>query len=119
MGQARAAYEYALQYAKERTAFGEPIAHRQSIAFMLANMRIEIEAARLMVWEAAYKLRRRGGRLRSAVLAKQYAQTRWCSKVTDSAVQVLGGHGYIREYPVELWFRNGRGFATWEGLIMG
>ncbi|MBP7962177.1 MAG: acyl-CoA dehydrogenase family protein [Caldilineaceae bacterium] len=118
VGQARAAYEYALKYAKERTAFGEPIAHRQSIAFMLANMRIEIEGARLMVWEAAYKLDAGEDATKAAVLAKHYAQN-MVMETTDSAVQVLGGHGYIREYPVELWFRNGRGFATWEGLVMG
>jgi alkylation response protein AidB-like acyl-CoA dehydrogenase len=118
VGQARAAYEYALTYAKERTAFGEPIAHRQSIAFLLANMRIEIEAARLMVWEAAYKLDAGEDATKAAVLAKNYAQN-MVMETTDGAVQVLGGHGYIREYPVELWFRNGRGFAAWEGLIMG
>ena len=117
IGQARAAYEYALQYAKERVAFGEPIAYRQSIAFMLANMRIEIEATRLMVWEAAYVLDNREDATKAAVLAKQYAD-KMVLEVTDSAVQVLGGHGYVREHPVELWLRNGRGFATWDGLVM-
>ena len=117
IGQARAAYEYALQYAKERVAFGEPIAHRQSIAFMLANMRIEIEATRLMVWEAAYMLDNREDAAKAAVLAKQYAD-KMVLEVTDSAVQVLGGHGYVRDHPVELWLRNGRGFATWDGLVM-
>ena len=117
VGQARAAYEYALHYAKERVAFGEPIAQRQSIAFMLANMRIEIEAARLMVWEAAYKLDNREDATKAAVLAKQYAD-KMVLETTDSAVQVLGGHGYVREHPVELWLRNGRGFAAWDGLVM-
>jgi len=117
IGQARAAYEYALQYAKERVAFGEPIAHRQSIAFMLANMRIELEATRLMVWEAAYKLDNREDATKAAVLAKQYAD-KMVLEVTDSAVQVLGGHGYVRDHPVELWLRNGRGFAAWDGLVM-
>jgi len=117
VGQARAAYEYALDYAKERVAFGEPIAHRQSIAFMLANMRIEIEAARLVVWEAAYKLDNREDASKAAYLAKQYADN-MVLEVTDSAVQILGGHGYIREYPVELWLRNGRGFVAWDGLAM-
>ncbi|MCX6044561.1 MAG: acyl-CoA dehydrogenase family protein [Chloroflexi bacterium] len=117
VGQARAAYEYALQYAKERVAFGEPIAQRQSIAFMLANMRIEIEATRLMVWEAAYKLDNQEDATKAAVLTKQYAD-KMVLEVTDGAVQILGGHGYIREHPVELWLRNGRGFATWDGLVM-
>ena len=117
VGQARAAYEYALAYAKERTAFGEPIAYRQSIAFMLANMRIEIEAARLLLWEAAYKVDHKEDGTKAAVLAKQYAD-KMVLEVTDSAVQVLGGHGYVRDHPVELWLRNGRGFATWDGLLL-
>ncbi len=118
VGQARAAHEYALQYAKERTAFGEAIAQRQSIAFLLANMRIEIEGARLMVWEAAYKFDNNDDASKAAVLAKQYAD-KMVLEVTDGAVQVLGGHGYVRDHPVELWLRNGRGFAMWDGMVMG
>lgn len=117
VGQARAAYEYAIDYAKDRVAFGEPIAHRQSIAFMLANMRIEIEAARLMVWEAAYKYDAGEDATKAAGLAKQYAD-KMVLEVTDAAVQVLGGHGYVRDHPVELWLRNGRGFAAWDGLVV-
>jgi alkylation response protein AidB-like acyl-CoA dehydrogenase len=117
VGQAKAAYEYALAYAKERQAFGEPIAHRQSIAFLLANMRIEMEGVRLLVWEAAYKLDNGEDASRAAVLAKSYAD-KMVMEVTDGAVQVLGGHGYIREHPVELWLRNGRGFATLDGAIL-
>jgi alkylation response protein AidB-like acyl-CoA dehydrogenase len=118
VGQARAAYEYALQYAKERVAFGEPIAQRQSIAFLLANMRIELEAARLMVWEAAYLFDQREDASKAAYLAKQVTD-KMVLEVTDGAVQVLGGHGYVRDHPVELWLRNGRGFAAWDGLVMG
>lgn len=118
VGQARAAYEYALKYAKEREAFGEPIAHRQSIAFMLANMAIEIEAVRLQVWEAAWRYDNREDASKVAMLAKQAAD-KMVMEVTDNAVQVLGGHGYIREHPVELWFRNGRGFVTWDGMVIG
>lgn len=118
VGQARAAYEYALAYAKEREAFGEPIAHRQSIAFMLANMAIEIEGVRLQVWEAAWRYDSREDASKLAALAKQAAD-KMVLEVTDNAVQVLGGHGYIREHPVELWFRNGRGFTAWDGLVIG
>lgn len=117
VGMARAAYEYALNYAKDRVAFGEPIAHRQSIAFMLANMRIEIEGARLMVWEAAYKYDTGEDASKAAFLAKNYAD-KMVLEVTDGAVQVLGGHGYIREHPVELWLRNGRGFVTMDGAVL-
>ena len=117
VGVARAAYEYARDYAKERHAFGEPIASRQAIAFMLAEMAIDIDATRLMAWEAAWKLDRNEDATKEASLAKMYADDMAIS-VTNNAVQVLGGHGYIRDHPVELWFRNGRGFATFDGMAI-
>ncbi len=117
VGVARAAFEYARDYAKERRAFGVAIAQKQAIAFMLAEMAIEIDATRLLCWEAAWKLDRGEDATREAHLAKQYAAN-MVLKVTDNAVQVLGGHGYIREHPVERWLRNARGFAAFEGLIM-
>jgi len=115
VGVARAAFEYARDYAKERKAFGVAIAQKQTIAFMLAEMALEIDATRLLVWEAAWKLDRNEDALRESYIAKNYASN-MVLKVTDNAVQVLGGHGYIREHPVEMWLRNGRGFATFEGL---
>ncbi|NUQ37512.1 MAG: acyl-CoA dehydrogenase family protein [Caldilineales bacterium] len=117
IGLARGAYDYARDYAKERMAFGEPIAHRQSIAFMLADMAIEIDAARLLTWEAAWKLDAGKEATHDAYLAAQYAAD-MALKVTDGAVQVLGGHGYIREHPVELWLRNGRGIAAMLGAVI-
>lgn len=117
VGQARAAYEYAVTYAKDRVAFGEPIAHRQSIAFLLANMRIEIEGTRLLVWEAAYKFDQGEDATKAAYMAKSYAD-KMVLEVTDGAVQVLGGHGYVRDHPVELWLRNGRGFVTMDGAVV-
>lgn len=117
VGVARGAYEYARDYAKERVQFGKPIAQKQAIAFMLAEMAIELDATRLMVWEAAWKLDRGEDATKEAYLARQYAQD-MVLFVTDSAVQVLGGHGYIREHPVERWLRNGRGFATFDGLAI-
>ncbi len=117
VGVARASYEYALEYAKERHAFGEPIASRQAIAFMLAEMAIDIDAARLMVWEAAWRLDKGKDAVKEAYLAKIFSDD-MVMRVTDGGVQVLGGHGYIREHPVELWLRNGRGFATFDGLAM-
>jgi acyl-CoA dehydrogenase len=117
VGVARAAFEYARDYAKERRAFGVAIAQKQTIAFMLAEMAIEIDATRLLTWEAAWKLDRGGDSTREAYLAKNYAAD-MVLKVTDHAVQILGGHGYIREHPVERWLRNGRGFATFEGLVL-
>lgn len=117
VGVARAAFEYARDYAKQRVAFGEPIAARQAIAFMLANMATDIDAVRLMTWEAAWRLDQGEDATKEAYLARLEAN-QMVLKVTDSAVQVLGGHGYIREYPVELWLRNGRGFANLDGLAI-
>ncbi|MET0154288.1 MAG: acyl-CoA dehydrogenase family protein [Candidatus Binatia bacterium] len=117
VGVARAAYDYAREYAKERKAFGVAIAQKQAIAFMLAEMAIEIDATRLLVWEAAWKLDRGEDALREAYLAKHYAAS-MALKVCDNAVQVLGGHGYIRDHPVELWLRNARGFAAFEGMAI-
>ncbi|MBI4830437.1 MAG: acyl-CoA dehydrogenase family protein [Candidatus Lindowbacteria bacterium] len=116
VGVSKAAFEYARDYAKERVAFGEPIASRQAIAFMLAEMAIEVDATRLLAWEAAWRLDKGYDADREAYLAKQYAAEK-VLMITDRAVQVLGGHGYIREHPVELWLRNGRGFATFDGLV--
>jgi acyl-CoA dehydrogenase len=117
VGVARAAFEYARDYAKERKAFGVAIGQKQAIAFMLAEMALEIDATRLLAWEAAWKMDRGEEATREAYLAKNYAAN-MVLKVTDNAVQILGGHGYIREHPVEMWLRNGRGFATFEGLVM-
>ncbi|MHC1578843.1 MAG: acyl-CoA dehydrogenase family protein [Dehalococcoidia bacterium] len=117
VGVARAAFEYSRDYAKDRVAFGEPIASRQTIAFMLAEMAIEIDATRLMTWEAAWKLDRKEEAIQEASLAKTYADD-MVLMVTDRAVQILGGHGYVREHPVELALRNARGFATFDGMAI-
>ena len=89
-----------------------------TITAFLANMRIELEGTRLMVWEAAYKYDSDEDASKAAYLAKQYAD-KMVLEVTDGAVQVLGGHGYVRDHPVELWLRNGRGFATLDGTVIG
>jgi acyl-CoA dehydrogenase len=119
VGVARSAFEYSRDYAKERQAFGAPIATKQAIAFMLAEMAIEIDAARLMAWEAAWKMDQAPDAdvTREAYLAKDYAD-RMVLYVTDCALQVLGGHGYIREHPVERWLRNARGFVTFDGMAI-
>jgi alkylation response protein AidB-like acyl-CoA dehydrogenase len=117
VGVARGAYDYARDYAKTREAFNRPIAHFQAIAFMLAEMAIEVEAARALTWEAAWTLDKEQNATQTASLAKHYADDAVLF-VTDRAVQILGGHGYIREHPVEGWLRNGRGFTTFLGLAM-
>ena len=115
VGVARAAYEYALQYAHERTAFGKPIIMNQSIAFMLADMATQIDAARLLVHRAAW-LSRNGGGYKNAEgsMSKLYAG-RTAVWVTERAIQILGGYGYTREYPVERWHRDAKIFDIFEG----
>ena len=118
VGVARAAFEYSRDYAKEREVFGVKVAQKQAIAFMLAEMATEIEASRMLTWEAAWKLDvGKEDACRDAYLAATGAAD-MAMMVTDRAVQILGGYGYIREYPVEMWMRNGRGFATLIGLAI-
>ena len=117
VGLSRASYEYSLDYAKDRVAFGEPIAQKQSIAFMLAEMVTEIESMRLLAWEAAWQIDQGQAAAESAYLALTGASD-MAMMVTDRGVQILGGHGYIREHPVERWMRNGRGIPTFTGLAM-
>lgn len=117
VGVARASHEYAVDYAKGRVQFGRAIAQNQSIAFMLAEGRIDIDATRLMIWEAAWKIDKGEDATRESVLAKQFAD-KMVLQVTDSGVQTLGGYGFIREYPAERWLRNGRGFPTFDGLTI-
>jgi len=118
VGVAKASFEYAKNYAKEREAFGVKIAQKQAIAFMLAEMITEIEAMRLLTWEAAWMLDTgKEDAARQAYLAYTGAAD-MAMTVTDRGVQILGGHGYIREHPVEMFLRNGRGFAMLMGLAI-
>jgi alkylation response protein AidB-like acyl-CoA dehydrogenase len=117
VGVARAAFEIARDYAKERHAFGAPIATKQAIAFKLADMAIEIDGARLLAWKAAWRLDQGGDALREATLAYQQVR-RVALQVCDGAVQVLGGHGYTREYLPEMHLRNARGYAAFEALAL-
>jgi alkylation response protein AidB-like acyl-CoA dehydrogenase len=115
IGLARAAYEYALDYAKQRVQFGRPIIENQAIAFALADMRMEIDAARLLVWRAAWMGRndRRfeaGEGSMSKLKAGEVAVM-----VTERAVQLLGGAGFLREHPVERWYRDAKIFTIFEG----
>ena len=105
VGCARASLEYASQYATEREAFGKPIGAFQAISFKIADMAIEVDAARLAVWRAAWKLDRGEGTL--ADVGEAVGQALGTAiKCGDDGVQVLGGHGYIRDHPVEKWFRD-------------
>jgi alkylation response protein AidB-like acyl-CoA dehydrogenase len=118
VGLSRAAYEYSRDYAKDREAFGVKIAQKQSIAFMLAEMATEIEAIRLLTWEAAWMLDNHKPEAEKYAYLAATGAGDMAMMVTDRAVQILGGHGYIREHPVEMWMRNGRGIATISGMAM-
>ncbi len=117
VGLARATFEVARDYAKEREAFGVKIAQKQAIAFKLADMAIEIDGARLLTWEAAWRLDAGLPALREATLAYQQVR-RVALDAADGAVQVLGGHGYIRDYLPELHLRNARGLASFEAMAL-
>lgn len=105
VGCARASLEYASQYAIEREAFGKPIGAFQGISFKIADMAIEVDAARLSVWRAAWKIDR--GEATLSDIAEANGQALGTAVLCgDDGVQVLGGHGYIRDHPVEKWFRD-------------
>lgn len=116
LGIAEGAYNEAVKYAKERVQFGKPIATKQAIAFMLADMKIKIETARLAVYKAAWKMGQPGVKSYSmdASIAKKYASD-IAMQVTTDAVQVFGGYGFTREYPVERYMRDAKITQIYEG----
>jgi alkylation response protein AidB-like acyl-CoA dehydrogenase len=114
IGVARAAYEYALDFSRKRKAFGAPIAKKQGIAFMLADMKTKIDAARLLTWHAAWRADNNMPMNKEAAEAKQFAAD-MAMEVTTNAVQILGGSGYMKDEPVEKWMRDAKAFQIWEG----
>jgi len=115
LGIARAAYEYSLEYAKERRQFGKAIIENQSIAFDLANMKMEIDAARLLVWRAAW-MGRTGQKFENAEGSMSKLKAGEVAVwVTERAIQILGGNGYTREYPVERMHRDSKIYTIFEG----
>jgi acyl-CoA dehydrogenase len=115
LGIARAAYEYALDYAKEREQFGRKIVENQSIAFDLANMKLEIDAARLLVWRAAW-MGRQGHKFENAEGSMSKLKAGEVAVwVTERAIQILGGNGYTREFPVERMHRDSKIYTIFEG----
>ncbi len=115
VGIARAAYEYALQYAKERQAFGRAIVENQGIAFKLADMKTAIDAARLLVWRAAWM-----GATKKPFVAGEGSMSKLFAGetavwVTEQAIQIMGGYGYVRENPVERWHRDSKIYTIFEG----
>ena len=115
-GLSRGVLDFCIPYTKERVAFDEPISKKQSIAFRMSDMHIEIESMRWLTWKAASRLEQGRDATRAASFAHSYAaeKSMW---IADNGVQILGGHGFIREYPVEMWFRHARTISVLEGTI--
>jgi acyl-CoA dehydrogenase len=114
VGIARAALEASIQYAKERQTFGQPLAGHQAIQFMLADMAIKVETARLITWKAAWLADQGLPNNYESSIAKCYA-TDICMEVTTDAVQIFGGYGYSKEYPVERYMRDAKLMQIYEG----
>ncbi len=114
VGVARAALEAALEYAQERVQFGQPIASFQAIQFMLADMAIKIEGARLLTWQAAWMVDQELRHTYQSAIGKCYASD-IAMEVTIDALQIFGGYGYIKEYPVEKYMRDAKAFQIYMG----
>jgi alkylation response protein AidB-like acyl-CoA dehydrogenase len=117
VGTAHAVLDYAVPYVKERHAFGEPIAHRQSVAFMCANIAIELDGLRLITWRGASRAEQGLPFTREAALAKRLGTEKGMQIGLDG-VQLLGGHGYTKEHPVERWYRDLRAIGVAEGVVV-
>jgi alkylation response protein AidB-like acyl-CoA dehydrogenase len=115
VGVARAAYEYALEYAKQRVQFGRPIVENQAIAFMLADMKTSIDAARLLVWRAAWMARTGKEFTAAEGSMSKLVAGETAVRVTEKAMQILGGNGYTRDYPVERMARDAKIYTIFEG----
>ncbi|HEV8603262.1 MAG TPA: acyl-CoA dehydrogenase family protein [Gaiellaceae bacterium] len=114
VGVARAAYEHSVRYSRERVQFGQPIAMNQGVNFLIADMAAEIEAGRLLTWQAAWLLDRGERATLQSSYAKRFASDT-AMKVTTDAVQIFGGYGYMKEYPVEKLMRDAKLFQIYEG----
>src|SRR5690349_4727977 len=125
LGVARASYEYALDYAQQREQFGRKIADFQAIAFKLADMRTRIDSSRMLVWRAGWMARNNKPFLNAEGSMAKLVASETAVYVTDEAIQILGGNGYTREYPVERMHRDAKIFTIFEGtseiqrLVMG
>jgi alkylation response protein AidB-like acyl-CoA dehydrogenase len=115
VGVARAAAEYATEYARTRVQFGHPIGQNQAIAFMLADMRASVDAARLLTWRAAWMARQGKPFANAEGSMSKLVAGETAVRVTEQAIQILGGNGYTREYPVERWHRDAKIFTIFEG----
>jgi alkylation response protein AidB-like acyl-CoA dehydrogenase len=117
VGVGQAVLDYVTPYIKEREAFGEPIAHRQSVAFMVADIAIELQAMRLLTWKAAGRAAAGQDVARDVALARRLCAEKGMQIGLDG-VQLLGGHGFVKEHPVERWYRDLRAISIMEGGVL-
>ena len=117
VGTGQAVLDYVTPYVKERQAFGEPIAHRQSVAFMVANMAIELQSMRLLTYKAAGRAAAGKDFSREVALARRLCAEKGMQIGLDG-VQLLGGHGFVKEHPVERWYRDLRAIGVMEGSVL-
>jgi alkylation response protein AidB-like acyl-CoA dehydrogenase len=117
VGTSHAVLDYVVPYVKEREAFGEPIARRQAVAFMCANIAIELDGLRLITWRGASRAEQGLPFAREAALAKRFGSDKGMQIGLDG-VQLLGGHGYTKEHPVERWYRDLRAIGVAEGVVV-
>jgi hypothetical protein len=115
LGIARAAVEYAIDYAKQRETFGKPIIDHQGIAFKLADMALEVDASRLLTWRAAWMAKNGVDFHRAEGSMSKLKASEVAVWVTEQAVQILGGYGYIKDFPVEKWYRDAKIYTLFEG----
>jgi alkylation response protein AidB-like acyl-CoA dehydrogenase len=116
-GTGKAVLDYVIPYVNERKAFGEPISHRQAVAFMVANIGIELEGARLVTLRAASRAEQGKPFAREAALARRLT-SEYGMQIGSNGVQLLGGHGYVKEHPVERWYRDLRAAGVMEGVVL-
>ena len=117
VGTGQAVLDYVTPYVKTREAFGEPIAHRQSVAFMVANIAIELQAMRLLTYKAAGRAAEGKDFGREVALARKLCAEKGMA-IGNDGVQLLGGHGFVKEHPVERWYRDLRAVAVMEGTVL-
>jgi alkylation response protein AidB-like acyl-CoA dehydrogenase len=117
VGTAQAVLDYVIPYVNERVAFGEPISHRQSVAFMVANIGIELQGMRLVTYRAASRAAQGKPFAREAALARRLCAERGM-QIGNDGVQLLGGHGFVKEHPVERWYRDLRAVGVMEGAVL-
>lgn len=116
-GTGKAVLDYVIPYVNDRQAFGEPISHRQAVAFMVANIGIELEGARLVTLRAAARAEQGRSFARETALARRLT-SEYGMKIGSDGVQLLGGHGYVKEHPVERWYRDLRAVGVMEGVLL-